>query len=85
MYQQFSFYDDLTQIAENRIKELVCDAEQVEAQKSGFPDAASYLEIAQSACFLLGEMSQKDCKFQTIWSGWKHSQREYLGWINARQ
>jgi hypothetical protein len=52
MGRQLSFYDDLTQIAEGRIKELICHAEQVEAQESCVPVAASYFRDCAVCVFL---------------------------------
>ncbi len=52
MGQQLSFYADLTQIAETRIKELICHAEQVEARESSCPDGASYFRDCAAIVFL---------------------------------
>lgn len=52
MGQQLSFYADLTQIAETRIKELICHAEQVEARESSCTDAASYFRACAAVVFL---------------------------------
>lgn len=52
MSQQLSFYEDLTQIAESRIKELICHAEQVEVLDSSCPAAGLYFRDCAVCVFL---------------------------------
>ena len=52
MAQQLHFYRDLTQIAENRIKELMRNVEVMDARKNAFPKADSYFQACAVSVYL---------------------------------
>jgi hypothetical protein len=52
MAQHLSFYQDLTQIAEGRIKELIRHAEEMEACEQSFPKAGSYFRDCAVCVYL---------------------------------
>jgi hypothetical protein len=55
MAEKRCFYQDLTEIAESRIKELIRHAEEMEAHEQGLPNAGKYF---------------RDCAF-TIYLAWR--------------
>jgi hypothetical protein len=52
MAQHISFYQDVTQIAEGRIKELIRHAEEMEAREQSFPKAGSYFRDCAVCVYL---------------------------------
>ena len=52
MAEQLSFYEDLTQVAESRIKELISQAEEIEACGNSFPTAGSYFRDCAVCVYL---------------------------------
>jgi hypothetical protein len=52
MAQHLYFYQDLTQIAEDRIKELIRHAEEMEAREHSFPKAGSYFRDCAVCVYL---------------------------------
>jgi hypothetical protein len=52
MAQHLYFYQDVTQIAESRIKELIRHAEDIEAQEHTFPMIGSYFRGSAVTVYL---------------------------------
>jgi hypothetical protein len=52
MAQHLYFYQDLTQIAEDRINELIRHAEEMEAREHSFPKAGSYFRDCAVCVYL---------------------------------
>ena len=52
MSKQLTFYEDLTQIAESRIKEMISQVEQIEAYGSALPKASSYFRDCAVCIYL---------------------------------
>jgi hypothetical protein len=52
MATQLNFYQELTNIAENRIKELMRHAEETDAREQSFPMAGSYFQACAVSVYL---------------------------------
>ena len=52
MGEKRCFYQDLTEIAESRIKELMQQADEVEVREHAFPKAGSYFRACATTVYL---------------------------------
>jgi hypothetical protein len=70
MNTENSFYEELTEVAESRIKGLIGHAEEMEARECGFPHAGKYFRDAAFIVYLA---------WQDVTEGWRwHGDLERL-------